>query len=69
VNFSQGFVPTMHLDFDCCLTFERTKEFEEIPLSVPFSNILASADDLRLARHKVDEVELIIKEQGMKDHL
>jgi hypothetical protein len=36
-------------------------------LSVPLSNILESADDLRLASHKVDEVEQMIKEQEMKD--
>jgi hypothetical protein len=68
VNASQDFVPTIPLDFDCCLTFEKAKEFEEIPLSVPLSNILASADDLRLASHKVDEVEQMIKEQKMKDY-
>jgi hypothetical protein len=70
VNVSQDFVHTIPLDFDCCLTFERSKEFEDIPLSVPLSNILAaSADDLRLASHKVDEVEQTIKEQEMKDYL
>ena len=68
VNVSQDFVPTIPLDLDCCLTFEKTKEFEEIPLSVPLSNILASADDLRLASHKVNEVEQMIKEQKMKDY-
>jgi hypothetical protein len=68
VNVSHDFVPTIPLDFDCCLTFEKTKGFEEIPLSVPLSNILTSADDLRLASHKVDEVEQMIKVQKMKDY-
>jgi hypothetical protein len=68
VNISQDFVPTIPLDFECCLTFETTKEFEEIPLSVPLSNILASADDLGLASHKVDEVEQMIKEQETTDY-
>jgi hypothetical protein len=61
VNISQDFVPTIPLDFDCCLTFEKTKKFKEIPLSVPQSNVLASAD-LRLASHMVNEVEQMIKE-------
>jgi hypothetical protein len=56
VNVSQDFVPTIPIAFDCCLTFKETREFEEIPLSIPLSNIMTSADDLRLASHKVDEV-------------
>jgi hypothetical protein len=68
VNISHDFVPAIPIDFDCCFIFEKTNAFEDIPLTVPLSNILTSTDDLRLASHKVDEVEQMIKEQEIKDY-
>jgi hypothetical protein len=55
------------MNFDCCLIFEKTQDFSKLPLPIPLSNILFSADDLRVASHKVDEVEKMIKVQKMKD--
>jgi hypothetical protein len=67
-NISNDFLPTVPMDFDCCLVFEKTEDFSQLPLSIPLSNILSSVDDLRIASHKVDEVEKIIKEQDEKDY-
>ena len=67
-NVSDGFLPTVPMDFDCCLVSEKTQDFSKIPLSISLSNILTSTDDLRVASHKVDEVEEMIKEQELKDY-
>jgi hypothetical protein len=65
-NISNDFLPTVPMDFDCCLVFEKTKDFSQLPLSIPLSNILSSVDDLRIVSHKVVEVEKMIKEQDKK---
>jgi hypothetical protein len=62
------FPKILYLPFPLILIVEKMKEFEEISLSVPLSNILTSADDFRLASHKVDEVEQMITEQEMEDY-
>jgi hypothetical protein len=67
-NISNDFLPTIPMNFDCCLTFEETKDFSQLPLSILLSNIMSSVDDLRVASHKVDEVEKIIKEQDEKNY-
>lgn len=67
-NMSNDFLPTIPMDFDCCLIFKETKDFSKLPLYIPLSNILSSADELRVASHKVDEVEDMIKEQEVKDY-
>jgi hypothetical protein len=56
------------MDFDCCLMFEKTKDFSQLPLSSPLSNILSSVNDLRVASHKVDEVEKMIEDRESKDY-
>jgi hypothetical protein len=45
-NTSNDFLPTIPMNFDCCLIFEKTKEFSQLPLSIPLSNVLSSVDDL-----------------------
>lgn len=67
-NISNDFLPTVPMNFDCCLMFKETKDFSQLPLSIPLRNILSSVDDLRMASHKVDEVEKMIKNQEVKDY-
>jgi hypothetical protein len=67
-NTSNDFLPTVPMDFDCCLIFEQTKAFSQLPLSIPLSNILSSVDDLRVASHRIDEVEKMIDEQKAQDY-
>ena len=67
-NISNGFFSTVPMDYDCCLILEKTHDFSKLPLSIPLSNILSSTDDLRMASHKVDKVEKMIKDQETKDY-
>jgi hypothetical protein len=67
-NISNDFLPTIPMNFDCCVIFGKTKEFSQVPLPIPLSNVLSSADDLRMASHKVSEVERMIQEQEARDY-
>jgi hypothetical protein len=67
-NISNDFLPIVSMDFDCCSLFEQTRDFSQLSLSIPLSNILSSVDDLRVASHKIDEVEKMIDEQKEQDY-
>ena len=67
-NKTDDFMPLVELQFDCCFDFEKTKDFQETPLDIPFKNILSSMDDLRLTSLKVDHMDQLIKEQEAKSY-
>jgi hypothetical protein len=52
-NISTDFLPTVPMNFDCCVIFGKTNEISQLPLSIPLSNVLSSVDGLRIASHKV----------------
>jgi hypothetical protein len=55
-NLTNYYVPSAHIDFDCC--FENLEEIklENLFLHVPLVNIMASIDDLRITSMKAEEV-------------
>jgi hypothetical protein len=65
-NTEKYIIPPLSLDYDCC-TFERkTTKLNDIHLDLPLRNIVNRLEDLRLASHKVEEVDKLISEQEWK---
>jgi hypothetical protein len=53
-------IPPLSLDYDCC-TFEKVNaKLKNIQLDLPLKNIVNRLEDLRLASHKVEEVDKLI---------
>jgi hypothetical protein len=50
---------------DCCET-ESSKLIDSTSIKTPIKNILAHTNELKLANHKVDELEELIQEQEWK---
>ena len=61
-NNTEDYIPNINLNMDCCLP-NHINDYSKISLDVPLVNVLSSADDLRFASIKADEVSELIKEQ------
>jgi hypothetical protein len=63
---SKDVIPPVSLEFDCCLSTNQNFKLNKLNLHVPLRSITRSLDDLRIASHKVDDVENLIREQDWK---
>ena len=59
-------IPTLSLDYDCCNFVGKDVKLKDIHLNLPLKNVVNRLDGLRLASHKVDEVNRKIFEQEWK---
>jgi hypothetical protein len=59
-------IPPLSLEYDCCGSVDQTYKLNELHINVPLRSASNSLDDLRMASHKVDEVENLILEQDWK---
>jgi hypothetical protein len=66
-NISKDFLPTIPMNFDCCVILKNKRVFT-ITFIYPFEQCLVILDDLRIASHKVSEVERMIQEQETRDY-
>ena len=65
-NSEKDIIPSLSLDYDCCSFAGKNVELKDIHLELPLKNVVNRLDDLRLASHKVDEVNRLIFEQEWK---
>ncbi|KAK7871643.1 hypothetical protein R5R35_001828 [Gryllus longicercus] len=59
-------LPVISSTYDCCFDEEIKSELPKLTLETPLLNILNSVDDLRMASHKVSEVENMINSEKQK---
>ena len=65
-NSEKDIIPPLSLDYDCCEFVGKDVKLKDLHLELPLKNIVNRLDDLRLASHKVDEVNRLILEQEWK---
>ena len=65
-NTEKDIIPPLSLDYDCCLFETKNTKLNNIHLDLPLRNIVNRLEDLRLASHKVEEVDRLIAEQEWK---
>jgi len=65
-NTDKDIIPHLPLDFDCCEVQGRNFSLNNIRLNLPLTNVIRHLDDLKVANHKVEEVEKLFEEQGQK---
>ena len=63
---SKDVIPPISLECDCCWSEDKTFTLIELHLHLPLRSVTSSFDDLRIASHKVEEVESLISEQDWK---
>jgi len=59
-NTEKDIIPPLSLDYDCCLFETKNTKLNNIHLDLPLRNIVNRLEDLRLASHKVEEVDRLI---------
>jgi hypothetical protein len=59
-------IPPLSLEYDCCEHVDQTIKLNELHLSLPLKSVTNSLDYLRIASHKVEDVENLIQEQEWK---
>lgn len=65
-NSDKDIIPPLSLEYDCCDFVGKNIKLNDIHLELPMKNIVNRLDDLRLASHKVEEVDRLISEQEWK---
>ena len=61
-NTEKDIIPSLSLEFDCCVSEGKTTKLDNIQLELPMRSIVNRLEDLRLASHKVEEVDRLISE-------
>jgi hypothetical protein len=56
-NTDKDIIPHLSLEYDCCEPEGKKINLNNIHLDSPLKNVVNHLDDLRIASHKVDEVE------------
>jgi hypothetical protein len=54
------------LEFDCCEVQGKNFSLNNMHLNLPLNNVIHHLDDLKIANHKVEEVEGLTEEQEWK---
>ena len=65
-NVTTDFLPTVPINFDCCVDAEIATKLSHIVTDVPLNNLMNNVDDLKIASIKIDEVNELIREQEKK---
>jgi hypothetical protein len=67
-NTEKDIIPPLSLEYDCCVPeFEgKTVKLNDIQLDLSTKNIVNRLEDLKLASHKIEEVDRLIAEQEWK---
>jgi len=63
---SKDVIPPISLEYDCCGSEDKIFKLNELHLHLPLRSVTSSLDDLRIASHKVEEMENLISEQDWK---
>jgi len=65
-NTEKDFIPPLSLEYDCCKFEGKVAKLNDTHLQLPLNVIVEGLKDLRLASHKVEEVDRLISEQEWK---
>ena len=65
-NTEKDIIPTLSLENDCCISDGQAAKLNNLRLDLPMKSIVNRLEDLRLASHKVEEVDRLISEQEWK---
>ena len=65
-NSDKDIIPHLPLEFECCEVQGKNFSLNNIHLNLPLNNVVHHLDDLKVANHKVEEVERLIEEQEWK---
>ena len=65
-NSGKDIIPHLPLEFYCCEVQRKNFSLNNIHLYLPLKNVKHHLDDLKIANHKVEEVEGLIEEQEWK---
>ena len=63
---SKDVIPPISVEYDCCGSVEKRSKLNELHLYIPLRSATILLVDLRVARHKVEDVENLIREQDWK---
>lgn len=63
---NKNIIPPMSLEYDCCGGVVKNFKLNELHFHIPFRSVASSLDDLKIASHKVQDVENLILEQDWK---
>jgi hypothetical protein len=65
-NTDKDIIPRLPLEFDCCEVQGKNISWHSIHLNLQLTNVIRHLDDLKVANHKVEEVEKLIEERNWK---
>lgn len=65
-NTEKDIIPSLSLGFDCCMSKGKAVKLDNIQVELPMKSIVNHLEDLRLASHKVEDVDRLISEQEWK---
>ena len=63
---SKDVIPPLSLEYDCCGGVDNTFKLKELHLHISLRSVTSSLDELRIASHKVADVENLILAQDWK---
>jgi hypothetical protein len=63
---NKDIIPPISLEYDCCGSIDKNFKLNELRLHIPLRIVAGSHDDLRIASHKIEDVEKLILEQEWK---
>ena len=62
-GYESDFISRVHLEYDCCEEQNVKFNISTLPLNSSFKHIVSHLDDLKIASHRISDVENMIKEQ------
>jgi hypothetical protein len=65
-NTNKDIIPSLSLDYDCCLSKEGNIKLNFIHLDLPMKSVVNHLDDLKLASYRAEEVERLIADEEFK---
>ena len=66
IDHESDFMSRIRLEYDCCEEMSAKISINTIRLNNSFQHIVSNLDDLKIASHRISEVENMIKEQEWK---
>jgi hypothetical protein len=63
---SKDVISPVSLEFDCCESVNQNFKLKDLHLHIPLRSVTRLLDDFKIASHKVEDVESLIREQNWK---
>jgi len=65
-GYESDFLSRVNLEYDCCEWLPVKANFTSVYMNTSFKHLVSHLDDLKIASHKISDVEKMIKEQEWK---